>query len=343
MVCENSIILIPGVSDIDEKDFFLHFLEGLMENEKIDITYKESQQNGHTVRQIEYKNCLIDIYGTNWVSLMPRLSQKPLKTKLFRSFYLFIYWVFSKIWWVVLECPLLVFSFIYTLIIFCSWCFLTGLIAFLAVSNQVKDIFGNTPLQVGREIGYLWIVASILIFPFPVDNILDYADFTARYLTDSFLRYKIRDQVLVTLNTVLAKKDYKKVIIVGHSLGGLIATDLLAYSCLSTEKSIEYITLGTPLKFLCYKNKQINQMVEKCLNNLQIINPKKSTLWDDYYSDQDWLCTAVPFKKGLNSHKVIFKSHFSQKLSGIPHKQYFSKKALITNSSRTVISQILDR
>lgn len=105
-------------------------------------------------------------------------------------------------------------------------------------------------------------------------------------------------------------------------LGTLITTDFLADYAHRDGTPFQYITWGSTLKSSAAIAHWMALEIEKCLDNPNVQH------WDDFYSNQDWLCSNVPAPNRsthvkLSCKHVSFRVSFIKQRSGESHLEYF--------------------
>jgi hypothetical protein len=354
---KEAVVFVHGFYLGKERDFFLNsFAAGFteqLENIKVE-ELGEVKIAGNVGRSFQFHLDethvrVVDVYDAYWADLIDKkLSEDSLKNRVFRGIYLLFYWFFTKNWLAIKDSPPLLIGLGIALLLWIFWYYGTIAVAFVAI-GQDPDALGfplpegwsDSISSLGKQMGGLpvWLILSGLLSFIPINIYADVADFTTRYLDDSsegkVIRAKIRKRVSDTLNNVLNDNSYNKITVVAHSFGVVVATDILADY--HQSKPIQYITLGSALKFLVHKSRWIEKEIHKCLNNETI----KS--WIDFYSDQDWLCTKVPIPKGSSSEKIKHKKNklkFSllKQLNGKSHDHYFTDEDVL----KTILNPNLD-
>jgi alpha-beta hydrolase superfamily lysophospholipase len=84
--------------------------------------------------------------------------------------------------------------------------------------------------------------------------------------TAFWFRYRLAS----VLDDALNDSRYEKITVLAHSLGAVLATDLLADYKHSSAKKISFITLSSPLKSLASISDWISGEIVKCLNNASV-------------------------------------------------------------------------
>ncbi|MEH1821131.1 MAG: hypothetical protein V7L31_18965 [Nostoc sp.] len=347
------IIFIPAFTS-KEKDYYInHYLAiGLtnrLENQRIYLEAEEVKISGQTGRRFSCEDTdgmkkTVDIYEIYWKDLIDDLNDKSIREKVFRGIYLFFYWFFalfkigkvSKIFF--LQILIILFLII-------AWEYSTLTIALTAIGNDPNALGFNVPKDIADTLGNLgktfgswpiWLITSALlsILPIPANSLINLLDFMVRYAEDETqkelggLRDKLRHRLASALNDTLNETKYKKITVLAHSLGTVLATDLLADYKHSSLKKINFITLGSPLKTLASISDWISEEVVKCLNSESVEK------WHDFYSDQDWLCTKVPISPAMENNKfkatsISLKVSLIKQITGESHDAYFFDKTVL--------------
>ena len=349
---QEAIIFVPGFT-AKEKDYYInHYLAigfaNRLEGKRIYLQ-EEVKISGHIGKRFTCESIFkikktIDIYEVNWRDLIDDINDKNIRYRIFRGIYLLFYWVLasfkigkiSKIF------------FLQVLVIFLlitAWEYSTLTIALTAIGNDPNALGFHLPNEMADTLGKLgdtlggwqiWLIASALLSILPVSTnlLINVVDFMVRYAEDDIdkelggLRGRLRQRLASVLDDVLNESRYEKITVLSHSLGTVLATDLLADYKHSSEKKINFITLGSPLKMLASISDWISGEVVKCLNNESVEK------WHDFYSDQDWLCTKVPISSDSENEKfqaspISLKVSLVKQISGESHDAYFFDRSVL--------------
>ncbi|WP_375501562.1 hypothetical protein [uncultured Nostoc sp.] len=117
----------------------------------------------------------------------------------------------------------------------------------------------------------------------PVSIAANLTHFCEKYLEDGFTKYIINERVAETFNLVSEEK-YSSVTVLGHSFGAIIGTKLLAE--LPEKQNVNFITLGSTLKFFSFKSHPINSELSKLVEGCK----GKVEKWIEYYAEEDPVC-----------------------------------------------------
>jgi Putative serine esterase (DUF676) len=352
-VNQEAIIFIPGIT-AKEKDYYInHYLAiGLtnrLEKQRVYLEPEEVKISGHSGRRFTYETSLgikkiIDVYEIYWRDLIDDLNEKSIRDRVLRGIYLFLYWLVASI--KIGRMSRLFFVQILTILfLIIAWQYSTVTMALIAIGNDPNALGFHVPSEMattlsnlGKTLGGwpIWIITSALltILPIPANSLINLLDFVVRYAEDETekqlggLRDKLRYRLVSVLDDTLNESRYEKIKVLAHSFGTVLATDLLADYQHSSLKKINFITLGSPLKMLASISSWISEEIVKCLNN------KFVEKWDDFYSEQDWLCTKVPISSEMENNKfqttsITLKVSLVKQISGASHDAYFFDKAVL--------------
>ena len=247
-------------------------------------------------------------------------------------------------WHMARKSRLLFAQFLIVMLLNVLWYYGNLLVVLIAIGHNPNAFGLHVPPDLATQMAALgksmggwsvWVVTTFILSlsPVPISYLVDITDFMARYLQDETqvgfggVRDRIRQRIASVLNDVL-DQDYAKVTILAHSLGVMIGIDFLAGYRSKSSKPIRYISMGGPVELMSYKSTWVIEETEKCLNSPLL------TSWNDYYSDQDWLCTKTPLPPNSQSHKlqtikIKLRVSLAQQLVGASHSAYFFEQALL--------------
>ncbi|WP_198648836.1 hypothetical protein [Cyanothece sp. BG0011] len=189
---------------------------------------------------------------------------------------------------------------------------------------------------------FLWIVG--VAKSKEINKVLEFYLFVNNYCRKELLRVKIRLNLLRQIDSIfLNSNNYQDIIIISHSFGSFLATDLLAH--IESSKKIKYYSLGNTIGtqgiiYYNFVNKIVKQVIEKYE-------------WTDYYACFDFFATKVPILNKKKYHR------FSQKMIKYPlklqdiisslfttkfHLVYFLKKSKVKDKNRqqNPLDEIMD-
>ena len=108
------------------------------------------------------------------------------------------------------------------------------LVVFMLIAILAINLWFFTQSGTSSFLKWVGPIFTLLIIPFVVSNLEDYVGDAARYLDDApkniKSRYEIRKQGINILKKLHESNKYDRIIVVGHSLGSVIAYDLLSYA-----------------------------------------------------------------------------------------------------------------
>lgn len=350
---QEAIIFVPAF-DAKEKDYYInHFLAiGLanrLDDYRVYLEPNEVKISGQTGRRFTAESISkakrnIDIYEIYWRDLIDDINDKSIRYKVFRGFYLLFYWI-SASFKIGRISKLFFLQILGVLLLITAWEYSTVTLALTAIGDdpsalgfRLPDELAITLSELGKTFGgwQLWLVTGALLslLPVPANMLINLLDFIVRYTEDDAeiglgsLRDRVRARLASVLDDALNESKYDKITVLSHSLGTVLAVDLLADYRHSSSKKINFITLGSPLKSLASVSNWIFEEIAKCLNNEFVEN------WHDFYSGQDWLCTKVPIPHDMENDKfqatpIALKVSLAKQLNGESHCAYFFDKTVL--------------
>lgn len=330
--CQNYYLdtfLVPGlltqIEDIDIK----------LDPEDVKIP---GQTGKRFLCQLENKTKTIDIYEVYWDDLVDRLSTKNVRQKFGRGLGMIFYWL-SRCWRIMRISPVFFIQTSIVLVLVLLWYFGIVVLVLSALGNQqdptslpsfLKNL-SEPVISWADGVGLqLWLTISALLAlsPLSVNLVTDFTDFLTSYLRDESIKGKppvralLRNRVKQAVDNVNSEGSYDRVIILAHSVGGLIATDFLADYRNQQGRPLPFITWGSSLESSSTVTQWMKSEIKKCLDNPSVER------WDDFYSSQDWLCSKVPAPDGRYQRKLVskqasFKVSLLKQMSGDSHLEYF--------------------
>lgn len=349
-----AIVFIPGFyaksKDYDLTNLLALGLTTRFEDRQIEMEPEEVKISGQTGRRFIYESAsgepqTLDIFEAYWTDLVDKLSTRSVKDQLFLGMFLFIYWLFSNVLQMARKSRMMLFNFLGVLLLLMLWYYGNVAVAFVTIGQnpnafglQLPAEWAQTLVGIGKSLGGwpLWAGTSVLLslLPKPINTLADMMDFSARYLQDEThegvggIRDRIRQRLASTLTDVLKESDYEKVTVLAHSAGVLAGIDLLADYRPKTNKPIRFITIAGMIEFFSYKSKWVVEESGRCLASSAVVR------WEDYYSNQDWLCTKTPVPANqdiskFEANRIQFSVPFHKKLLGETHSAYFFERSLL--------------
>jgi len=287
----------------------------------------------------------LDVFEAYWADMIPEQTELPPWSKLFNGLELVGYWVFSLRSWRAVISSFSNGSFAIALglvmggLTLVLWYLLLAVLVGQAVAPggvipEELDIpvVGEAVGFFGRASGWLathawWAVLPFLLTLLQVDAIV----LLARFIKDYFenqedengvgLRDRLRKRIATTLRTVMAE-DYDEVVIVAHSFGTVIATDILAdWPHRDDFKRLSLVSLGSPVTVLRYRSSWLEA------ERGEILKGDRLTSWVDFFAPSDWLCGAFTGHRArygaAMSRSLSFEAPWPQRLSGRTHLLYY--------------------
>lgn len=288
----------------------------------------------------------IDVFEAYWADMIPQQAEQAPWTKLLQGLELVGYWVFSLGSWKAVAASLRRGSSLIALgllmggLTLVAWYLLLAVLVGQAVAPGgavpqdlegipvVRDIVHAYGLAAGWIAGNAWwAVLPFLLTMLQVDALV----LLARFIKDYFenredesgvgLRDRVRRRIAGTLESVLAG-DYDEVVVLAHSFGTVIATDILAdWPHEADLKRLCLISLGSPITVLRHRSRWLEQ--ERC----ELLQARRLATWIDFFSPSDWLCGAFTGHREsygeAMSRCLSFEAPWPQRLSGRTHLLYY--------------------
>jgi hypothetical protein len=288
----------------------------------------------------------VDVFEAYWADMIPEQVEQAPWTKLLQGLELVGYWVFSLGTWRAVASSLRDGSSLIALGLIMGGLTLVAWYVMLAVligqtvapGGAVPEELAAIPLLgelvhlFGMVSGWLaanawWAVLPFLLAMLQVDALV----LLARFIKDYFenreddsgvgLRDRVRRRIAGTLEAVLAA-DYDEVVVLAHSFGTVIATDILAdWPHEADRKRLSLVSLGSPITVLRFRSSWLES------ERREVLGARRLATWIDYFSPSDWLCGAVTGHRDsygeAMSRKLSFEAPWPQKLSGRTHLLYY--------------------
>jgi len=284
---------------------------------------------------------VFDLHEAYWLDLLPRQSEEMPWRRLLSGMGLLRYWLFSPVWRSIRH-PTMMLNGILSAALLLAWYYGVLVVGFTAIGadsaadagaasswlSQLSAVLGEWGLAMGGW--QVWLVVSVVLALVPVAQLVDISWFTKRYLQNERVdeeigcRDRIRSQVREALLALLEQPGYRRVTVVSHSFGTIIAMDLLAD--LRPERAVRLFTLGSPAELLEYRSQWMREEIRRCLESPAI------SQWWDFYSRQDWMAAPVP---GHRKHHASFsipverEDSLLHRLTGETHKAYYSERRVL--------------
>jgi len=350
---KEAVILIPCFGAKSQNQYLDYLVLGLttrLEGRQVSLESEDIKIKGQSGKRLTYdsldgKRKTIDIYEAYWNDLINPLSSKNIKEQVIKGFFLLLYWLFSRFWHMARKSRILFAHFMILLLLNVLWYYGNLTLALTTIGQnpgafglQLPSEWAAQLVALGKFLGgwQIWVITSCILglLPVPISSLVDLTDFTARYLQDETqagvggIRDRTRQRVVNILNDIIKQDDYSKVTILAHSFGVTIGIDLIADYRPKTNKPIRYISMGGAIELMSYKSAWVMEEAAKCLDNPLL------TSWNDYYSDQDWICTKTPTPRNAQPHnfkniKMRLRVPLAQQIVGGSHDSYFFERPLL--------------
>jgi len=305
----------------------------------------------------------LDVFEAYWADMIPEQVELPPWSKLMKGLELVGYWVFSLGAWRAVAASLrsgssmIAIGLIMGGLTLIAWYLMLAVLVGQAVApgGAVPDELKGIPLLsdlvtlFGQVTGWLaanawWAVLPFLLAMLQVDALV----LLARFIKDYFenheddsgvgLRDRVRRRICGTLEAVLAA-GYDEVVVVAHSFGTVIATDILAdWPHGADLKRLSLVSLGSPITVLRYRSAWLEE------ERREMLQPQRLAAWVDYFSPSDWLCGAVTghrecYGEGM-SRRLTFEAPWPKKITGQTHLQYYRDPRVLEQLAGPLASQV---
>jgi hypothetical protein len=353
---KRAIILIPGLPGEKREERYyrrdvlsrnLEILEDFPMNIGDEFAYcgeKGQQMVSKPLRTGENSQRIdLDLFEAYWADMLPENNELGPWGKLANGLELLLYWPFYWRNWLALR---------HSIILSGSMFSSSAILVFwyVALTLLVTTTLQNDPSLIPSELMQIdwfnelwdkflfitewirnWSVWIIIAFVFsfvPVDHAVKLAKWVKDYLENTLdensigLRDRIRKRVRDTLECVLRERKYDEVWIVAHSFGSIIGIDILANWPHSEDfKRLRFMTMGSPVAALRYRSRWLEDQLKQLLEN------KDLTVWHDFFSRSDWMCSPIPDHKDIfkkQAHLLKFEAPLPAKLMGRTHMYYYN-------------------
>ena len=304
----------------------------------------------------------LDVFEAYWADMIPEQVEQAPWTKLLQGFELVGYWVLSlRTWQAVANSlrsgsSLIAVGLVMGGLTLVAWYLMLAVLIgqTVAPGGEVPEELAAIPLVgdlvhlFGVASGWLaanawWAVLPFLLAMLQVDALV----LLARFIKDYFenreddsgvgLRDRLRRRIAGTLEAVLAA-DYDEVVVLAHSFGTVIATDILAdWPHEADLKRLSLVSLGSPITVLRYRSSWLES------ERREVLGKRRIATWIDYFSPSDWLCGAVTGHREsygeAMSRKLTFEAPWPQKLSGRTHLLYYRDPRVLEQLAAPLAAQ----
>lgn len=274
----------------------------------------------------------IDVFEAYWIDkAFPRKTEGKLEA-LFSATATIGYWLFHS-WWVGALRRALVLGIFVALVSMLLW-YLAVVFALgkLVLDGLIAWKVGGEALQgwaVGTfdKLGTMFALVGVLSTFAGFEAIAQICGFARNYLgggSRTLLAKEIGQIVRDRLETIYAVKEgedprYVDVLVVGHSMGAVIALETLAAYKNPNISRTMLVTWGSPLEVVRHRSRRVAQAIEAAVLG-------SVPRWLDFYSHQDWLSTelrALKMKRPEASRRLRFQRAWWTGLSREAHNQYY--------------------
>ncbi|WOO40777.1 hypothetical protein [Rubellicoccus peritrichatus] len=361
-----AVILIHGMDGKTSGDILAKMERGILSSGE--LTHKQSKPDHslgeHEARVLEVKTRQdpenireLHLFEAFWGDTITALTKRPIKEQILRGLILIFYWGHTPVSKTknryIAYCGLI------TTLAMLFWWYgaVTSSLNVLALPSgkSFSDLVSNATSDMWFPFAFLgclisdmtqwWLSLTTLLFggslAIVIESAVNILGFAYRYLTDDNLRQGIWKRVSGLILEIEASGEYERITIVSHSFGTVIHVDFMADYAGSSGTSMRHITLAGPLAVMALRAQSIRQRMSLALSSPVI----RKQSWVDFYSDADWMCTAMPdsssefsfetqeFKdadRTIDHRTIEFEDvHLLRKFFGAYHTRYFREPEVI--------------
>ncbi len=338
---KEAIIYIPGaeIKAIGQSlDEAVKALTGAQRNYKIenseDIFLGGLYGKGLSVRHTEKDLTKVDIFEVYWGDILEAQNpsnQKALK-KVLWGFDLLVFWWFSRIWKAILSNRYMLLWLLASTVLMILWYFSVVVLGLKTLMDSIPHFLdvNSISLPEWMDIDYktlfqgdikLYLLATAILSLFPINILLHISGFVKDYLTKHELRNQICTRITQIMNSIEKNKEYKKITILGYSIGTLMALDFLAsYQKNNDQCQVEFISVGSASSFLRLKSNWVKTKQNDVIKN------KNIDQWHDYFSPHDWLCSYEGIEisnRNFKSYSIESDINLLDRFTTKVHQNYF--------------------
>ena len=155
-------------------------------------------------------------------------------------------------------------------------------------SSLLSKFWSSIVCLVNWRLGVFLIIIT-LCFKKVIEMGVNIIHFTLRYDSEIHLQNEIWQRFALLFDQVNADESYSRITVLSHSFGTVIHANWLK-DFTGESSRIRHITMGSPLAIMALHSENIRKMLAGALEKAK----KKQSSWIDYFSDHDWMCSAVP-------------------------------------------------
>ena len=360
-----AIVLIPGIDSRNPGEILAKLKRGILSSP--DLTTKTQladvplEEATGQVLQLKHRrnprqSRELHLFECYWGDTVLSLTKRPIREQITRGGLLLKYWAATPVlrcgnWYIAIGGVLAGFA------LLLWWYGLTT-----TAINTVALPSGKTFSTLVRELGdtdsfwllflremmaratewWIGLSAFLLggVFSILIDSTVNILNFVHHYLENENLRQRIWHRLSKLVHDLETSGEYDRITLLSHSFGTVIHVDFLAdYTPSAQRPTLRHITLGGPVAVVAMRSARMGDRMEAALRNHEV----QAQNWHDYYSDLDWMCTAMPDAKrnfGESRFKATGRNichrsikitdvSFVKKLMGSYHTRYFEDAEVI--------------
>lgn len=198
----------------------------------------------------------------------------------------------------------------------------------IAASNRLNDLL---PAIWG------WVGLTAIMQLAPVEKVIGITGWAKAYLTNQKAGDSdgtgLRDKAVARLADRLWRADrsgrYDEIVVAAHSFGTALAVDVLAD--FRAKLDLRLVTMGSPLFVLQARDRRYKTLIADATTNDRVRR------WEDFWSKQDWMCTAVPRVRdpdrpdARSTTEIPMAVSLGQRMTGASHWLYFDDDTVLSS------------
>lgn len=284
----------------------------------------------------------VHVFEAYWADMFTEVATPSPWSRLVQGLGLIVYWMNFRMVRALRISRYMTFGLVGGGLVLVLWYVSTFVLAAQAIGADKTLSPDGTPkwlldaiVAAGSWIGgwQLWATVTVLLPFLRADDVARLAAFARRYLenrtgeAESGLRVRVRQRVEASIERIL-DHGYSEVVVVAHSFGTIVATDLFAdREPRPGDPRILLVTWGSPAAVMQCRSKWLRREIQTFAESRTV------SRWEDMSSASDWLCAAHPARKASKvagkGHKLDFEAGWLQRLTGQTHLEYYAHPAAL--------------
>ncbi len=333
-----AIILVPGLQRSAVHNQRARFVSGLKHVWEADTLAEADSAPPDAVRLASPERT-IDVYEAYWNDLVPSLTGRGLGARVLRGLSLTVFWTFSGIWRGIGRRVSLTLGTMVAGLILVLWYLSVVALFYESVATDPGVLarlpFGLGPVVAGwdpKGLWWVWASLSVVAVVVPVAVLVDIMDFAKIYASEEVLegdevalRFQVVSRVRDQVRRALAAGEYRRITVVGHSFGAVLAVDVMAELPLPEGTPFRLVTLGSPAELIARRAHWLEAEIDQCAGRPELAG------WVDVVSAADWLASGTTDREVPAIREVTVRPHGTliDRVAARVHSRYFDSQETI--------------